>query len=250
MTAVIIGMVSAKGSPGVTTSALAVASTWPRPVVVVEADPFGGDVRAGLGGGEWPPGTGLMELIVDLRSLAPHAAVRRQAHQFAPHAPAVVAGLGRAGQAASVPWDRLATALKSAGCDAVADCGRFAPTDGVVPLLAACDVVIVVCRSSLRAVRAAARLVPVIQSGVGAGPLDPRVSLLVIAPGAPYPAADIAQCCRLPLLGDLPDDARSAAVWSDGAKATRGFGRSRLQLAARTVGARLASIADAARGAA
>ena len=243
-------MVSAKGSPGVTTSALAVASTWPRPVVVVEADPFGGDVRAGLGRGEWPPGTGLMELVVDLRSMGPQDAVRRQAHQIAPHMPAVIAGLGRVGQAASVPWGQIAGALRSTGCDVVADCGRFAPTDGVVPLLAACDVVIVVCRSSLPAARAAARLVPLLQSGLGADALDPRVSLLVVAPGAPYPADEVARCCGLPLLGDLPDDARSSEVWTGGARPPRGFGRRRLQLAARTIGARLASMADASRGAA
>lgn len=241
-------MISAKGSPGVTTSALAVASAWPRPVVVVEADPFGGDVRAGLGGGEWPPGIGLMELVVDLRSMAPHDAVRRHAHQVAPHTPAVVAGLGRVGQAASVPWDRVVAALRATDCDIVADCGRFAPTDGVVPLLAACDVVVVVCRSSLPSVRAAARLVPVIQSGLGAGRLDARVSMLVIAPGAPYPAENVAQCCQLPLLADLPDDPRSAAVWSGGTSPSRGFGRGRLQLAARAVGARLASVGEAQRG--
>ena len=33
-----------KGSPGVTSTALALAAVWPRPVVLLEADPAGGDL--------------------------------------------------------------------------------------------------------------------------------------------------------------------------------------------------------------
>ena len=38
----LIVMFSAAGSPGVTASALGVALTWPRPVLLVEGDPTGG----------------------------------------------------------------------------------------------------------------------------------------------------------------------------------------------------------------
>jgi len=246
----LVGMVSAKGSPGVTTCALAVTATWPRPAVMVEADPFGGDVRAGLGVGEWPPSAGLAELVVDLRSVGADEAMARRSHQAAVHAPAVLAGLGRTGQAPGVPWLQLAAAFRSITSDVVADCGRFMPTDGVAPLLAACDVLVVVTRSSLSAVRATARLVPVVQQGLRAGPGDPRVSVLVVGPGEPYGADEVAQGCALPLLGAMPEAARAAAVWSDGAPPPRGFARSGLQRAARAIGVRLTALGDSSRGAA
>src|SRR5207244_2826784 len=42
---------SAKGSPGVTTAVQLVAGAWPagRPLLIVEADPAGGDLAARLG---------------------------------------------------------------------------------------------------------------------------------------------------------------------------------------------------------
>ena len=38
----LIVLTSASGSPGVTTSAVGLALTWPRPALLVEADPTGG----------------------------------------------------------------------------------------------------------------------------------------------------------------------------------------------------------------
>ena len=38
----VIALASASGSPGVTTTALGLAMLWPRPVLLVEADPTGG----------------------------------------------------------------------------------------------------------------------------------------------------------------------------------------------------------------
>ena len=38
----VIALASASGSPGVTTTALGLALLWPRPVLLVEADPTGG----------------------------------------------------------------------------------------------------------------------------------------------------------------------------------------------------------------
>ena len=37
----VIALTSASGSPGVTTTALGLALSWPRPVLLVEADPTG-----------------------------------------------------------------------------------------------------------------------------------------------------------------------------------------------------------------
>src|SRR5215217_7772269 len=52
--AVLIAIASMKGSPGATSTSLALAAMWPRPVVLVEADPSGGDLayrcKAAYGG--------------------------------------------------------------------------------------------------------------------------------------------------------------------------------------------------------
>ncbi|BBG00460.1 MULTISPECIES: hypothetical protein [Pseudonocardia] len=251
MSGVLIGLASAKGSPGVTTSTLTLASVWPRTALVLEADPFGGDIRAGLGEGEWPSTAGLAEVVVDLRSTGLNEALTRRVHKPAPHAPPVLAGLACVGQATSVPWSRLGSALaRLTGADVLADCGRFAAADGVAPLLRECDALVLITASSLRAVRATARIAPLLQEELAVGPDDPRVSLLVVDADEPYPAAQIAAACRLPLLGELPDDPRAAAVWSDGARPWRAFTRSPLQREARHIVTRIMAIGGRARGAA
>ncbi len=40
----LVALCSDKGSPGTTTTALALAAGWPTPAVVIEADPYGGDL--------------------------------------------------------------------------------------------------------------------------------------------------------------------------------------------------------------
>lgn len=242
----LVGLVSAKGSPGVTTSALALAAAWPRPALMVEADPFGGDVRAGLGGGEWPAGAGLAEAVVDLRSISLDEALNRRVFRPASWAPPVLAGLGCVGQATTLPWSRLGSALaKLSGADVVADCGRFAVADGITGLLRACDALVLVTGSSLREVRAAARVAALLSEELDVRPGDRRVSVLVVAAGDPYPGPEIAIVCGVPLVGELPDDPRAAAVWSDGEQPWRGWRRSALQREVHRVAARLAEIGGA-----
>ncbi len=236
----LVGLVSAKGSPGVTTTVLALASQWPRAALVLEADPFGGDIRAGLGGGSWPASAGIADAVVDLRSTGIEEALRRRVHRPAPHAPAVLAGLGCVGQAGSVPWGQVGTALgRLRGADTIADCGRFALGDGVTSLLGTCDALVLVAGSTLRAARAASRVAPLLRDELGVTPSDPRASVLVVGPGEPYSTAEIASGCDMPPLGELPRDHRAAAVWCDGARPGRSFERSPLQRAARNVAERL-----------
>ena len=40
----LIALFSAKGSPGVSTTAMLTAALWPRPSILVDADPMGGDI--------------------------------------------------------------------------------------------------------------------------------------------------------------------------------------------------------------
>ena len=61
-----VAVASAKGSPGVTTAALLFAALWPRPSVMVECDPSGGDVALrmpGIDGEPLDPNPGLLNLV-------------------------------------------------------------------------------------------------------------------------------------------------------------------------------------------
>lgn len=62
----LIALASAKGAPGVTTTSLVLGALWPRPVVVAECDPSGGDVATrlpGADGSALDPQTGLLSLV-------------------------------------------------------------------------------------------------------------------------------------------------------------------------------------------
>lgn len=241
----LVSFVSAKGSPGVTTAVLAVASRWYRTAVVLDVDPFGGDVPAGLGRGAWPPDAGLLELMVDVRSMPVEEALRRRVVVAATFAPPVLSGFGGLGQAAAVPWRQLgAEFAQLSDADALADCGRYLPGD-VSELVASSDHVVVVSGSSLPAARATSRLVSTLRdSGPGRWSHD-ELSLLVIRSGQPYSAGEVAQSCSVRLLGELPDDPGAARVWSDGVPPGRGFGRSALQREAMQVGSALRTVTGA-----
>jgi hypothetical protein len=234
---VLIGLLCAKGAPGVTTSSLAIAAQWPRPAVVIDADPSGGDIAAGLGRGAWAAGCHLLELVARCRTQPLETALRTLVVRPGEHAPLVLAGLGSPAQAAAVPWATLGDGLARLDTvDVVCDLGRYLHGGGNRDLLEVCDKILVVTRSTLPAVRATVRLLDLLH----AGRFDARTGLLVVAAGRPYPANEVAAACRTPLVHDLPDDPRTAAVWSDGTAAGRGLSRSPLQRAARRVAEALA----------
>ncbi|MHB8341736.1 MAG: hypothetical protein ACYDB7_11270, partial [Mycobacteriales bacterium] len=63
----VLELASAKGAPGASTTALALALVWPRPILLVECDPAGGDLLAGYLAGADPPGGGLLGLALAAR---------------------------------------------------------------------------------------------------------------------------------------------------------------------------------------
>ncbi|MDF0752962.1 hypothetical protein NLU14_22305, partial [Marinobacter sp. 71-i] len=70
----LISIASVKGSPGVTSTALALAAVWPRPVVLLEADPSGGDLAyrcKAAHGGPVAANKGLLQLAAAVRGGLP-----------------------------------------------------------------------------------------------------------------------------------------------------------------------------------
>ena len=78
----VIALTSASGSPGVTTTALGLALLWPRPVLLVEADPTGGSgLLAGYFRGTREYDGGLIELALTVE----HASTTRSPRSSAAH---------------------------------------------------------------------------------------------------------------------------------------------------------------------
>src|SRR2546429_3663151 len=65
----LVAIASDKGAPGVTTASVVLAAVWPRPVLLAECDPAGGDLlyRFLAADGRLDPGRGLLSLAVAAR---------------------------------------------------------------------------------------------------------------------------------------------------------------------------------------
>jgi hypothetical protein len=67
----VIALTSASGSPGVTTTAVGMALLWPRPLILVDADPTGGSgILAGYFRGTREYEAGLIELALSPADVA------------------------------------------------------------------------------------------------------------------------------------------------------------------------------------
>jgi hypothetical protein len=143
-----------KGAPGVTTASVALAAVWPRPVLLAECDPAGGDLVYRLpaaDGGRLDPRRGLLSLAV---------AARRglQPHQVWEHAQKlrggldILAGVSGAEQGAGLEllWGSVGRILAAVPqADVIADCGRVGVDGPVYDLLAQASAVILLTRVSL-----------------------------------------------------------------------------------------------------
>lgn len=153
----IVALASAKGAPGVSTTAVALTIAWHRPAVLVEADVSGTSaVMAGFLRASHPHDRGLVQLSLARRAapltvqdLWNNTLALGPDRHLVPGLsdPAQALGLSDAGQAEALPgvWAELTTVLlglERAGIDAVVDVGRLGATYGPVSLLRAADAVV------------------------------------------------------------------------------------------------------------
>jgi MinD-like ATPase involved in chromosome partitioning or flagellar assembly len=243
---VLIALCSAKGAPGVTTSALALALCWPRPVILAELDPAGGDVLAGYGRAQLAAGG-----LADLELAARRGGL---ADQLAAHLlqldgtgrVRLLPGLTDPAGARRVNWERLGAALASVqdgAVDVLADCGRLRAEHFPAEVVQRAATALVVTGSTLRAVHAAAHAVTELRQRTAGRPGG--LAVLVVGSGEPYGTTEIETALGAPVVGSLPRDARTAAVLSDGVPAGRLFAQTALMRAARTTAARLGELAAA-----
>ena len=208
----LIALASLKASPGVTTTALALAATWPAAGrrLLVEADPAGGDLGLRLG---LPADTGLAGLAAAARHGHEPGMAWRHARQLdgevhlvtapagAEQAIACVAALAAAG---------LPQELAAGPEPALADCGRLYPGSPALAVVAAAEVTLLVIRPLISEL---AHLEPRARGLQEAGV---RLAL-VLAPGGrrpagepAYPAEEVSATLGIPVAGTLPDDPRAA----------------------------------------
>lgn len=226
----ILSLVSACGSPGVTTTVVGLALAWPRPVIVIEADPVASTaIQAGYLRAQVPPGAGLIDLLVAARAGTDLGQGLRQA--LIPLAEdsqaSLLPGIRVPRQAGAVMplWRDLApvlTGLGQAGIDVLVDAGRMAAAGTPEPLLRASSSVLLATRTSLPAIAGATAWArDLAETGL-------PLSLLVIGSGHPYKAGEVSKHLALPVAARLPLDPVSAQVYATGEPPGRRFATSAL----------------------
>ncbi|MEU8192411.1 hypothetical protein AB0C10_01360 [Microbispora amethystogenes] len=150
----LIVLAADKGAPGVTTAATALGAVWPRPVLLAECDPSGGDLAyrlPGIDGSVLNPGRGLLSLgAVARRGL--HTDLLYEHTQKLVGGLDVLAGLTNGEQAAGLTWlwgplGRAFASLPQA--DVLADCGRLGLHAPINDLMAEADLVVLFTRANL-----------------------------------------------------------------------------------------------------
>lgn len=226
----IISLLSAKGSPGVTTATVALALAWResnpgRSAIAVDSDPIGGDTAAGVLRGALANTAGLMSIAVarsaDAMGAVAAAAVDLRSDRAARLLPGVP-DEARSG-ALDLAWEALgsaAPALDAARTDLIVDAGRVSRAALQAPWLAGSDLAVLLVRPTLPAVTAAHRFA--VAWPLAAVPLH----LVVVDAPSPYRPDTVAEAVGIPLLGSVAFDPVHARVHSEGATPGRGFVRS------------------------
>jgi hypothetical protein len=230
-------LASAGGSPGVTTSALALALTWPSQVIVAECDPSGGDVLAGLFAGHLEARSGLLQLAMEAGA-NPESMTSGLWQQLVDldgeHSRMLLPGIGdpRQGAGLEPSWPALATALSALAADVIADCGRMDVLPACAPVLAAADLAVLVLRPTLRQVSKARQRIEMLADLRGG---TERLALLLIGRGT-HSARDVQRVLGVQVAGSLTDDDRTASMLSDGTGSRRGLATRPLLRSARPAG--------------
>jgi cellulose biosynthesis protein BcsQ len=145
---------SAKGSPGVSTAAVALGLTWAGPAVVADLDPAGGDLSLRYRdqeGRPLDPDRGLMSLAAAVRRGSEGVQVGEHLQAAGGRLPLLV-GVTRPEQvtALGTSWQHVSRSLTSMpGHDVLADCGRVLPGSATMPVLTQADAILILTRPTM-----------------------------------------------------------------------------------------------------
>jgi hypothetical protein len=235
----ILILTSAGGSPGVTTLAVGLALTWPRPVLLADCDPGAHQaVLAGYLRGQSSSGKGLLrvaeghrdrrplrEVVID--QCLPLTGEDGDRRLFLP-------GFTRPGSAShfGAVWEDLAETFDRLGdvdVDVIVDAGRVGPTGLPIPLVERSSLTALVLASTLRAVMSARVHLPTLtdHTRLSSSARHP-FGLIVVGEGQPYSRGEITKALGVPVVAEVARDPQPAAHLSDGVPRPRRFDSSAL----------------------
>jgi hypothetical protein len=245
-------LAAAKGSPGVTTSAVVLSSVWPGDPILADLDPAGGDIALRYrdnAGVPLDPDRGLLSL---------GAAVRRGTTevQLTDHIQRISGGLevltGVSSpdqvQGLGPTWQHLARSLRSVpGRDVIADCGRLTPGAATIPVLQSADAVLMLARPSVEGLSHLRELIRGLTEILQLGGYDavPVGVALITSYRDARTAGDVQSILdqaglRASVLGILAEDDKAATAIRTGD--SRRFRQSLLTRSAAEIGGRLRTI--------
>lgn len=227
-----VSMFSIKGAPGVTTLACLLGAAWPvpGPVLVVEADPSGGDLAARFG---LSVHSGWNSLVSATRRSGESTSVHPHLQELPGGLPVLVGARGDERRGAGSHEGRLIRELPegdsgqpgASGGLTIVDLGRLSAGDEVSESWLACsDVALLVVRGdasgAVRLRDRAGRLADAVGCGIG-----------VVAVGTGYTSLEIAEFAEradVDAVADIPLDSAAADVASGASGAGRRLDRSLL----------------------
>lgn len=246
----ILLLTSAGGAPGVTTLAVGLALTWPRPVLLVDADPGAHQaVLAGYLAGRSAGGKGLLrvaeahrdhrplrEVVIDQTlALSDEDDVRRL---FLPG----FTKPGSAGHFGPV-WEDLADTfdrLADVDIDVIVDAGRLTGAGPPPQLVERSALTALVLESNLRAIMSARVHLPTLRDHPRLSPGDGgQLGLVIVGESQPYASAEISKALGLSVLATIAREDQHASCLSDGRPRSRRFENSALMRSIRTAATQL-----------
>lgn len=205
-------LVAAKGSPGVTTAAAALAAvaTTSGRSILAELDPSGGSIAVLTG---QPSVVGLVDAATLLRRVTSAAAIDENATML-PHGIATLLAPNSGPVAESVIGsiaERWVPALRTAALDVIVDAGRWEPGQSTARRILGADLVVVVVRPTIASVESTRHLVDRIREAAK------RPAAALVVGGKPYRPEEVAAHLDMPLAGTLAWDPRGATnLWANG----------------------------------
>lgn len=229
----VVLLCGAPGSPGVTTTALGLALTWPHDVVLADCDRDPSQpILAGYLRGVDHQGRGLGSLLqlhregTDFSSeiwqhtlaLTEDDDPRRRFLPGFPHP-----GMPRLFEPVWTPLAEGLAGLDSVGADVLIDAGRIGPSGLPLSLLTNADAVLVVTRSSLRSLASTRIHLGTLADQLAGLPVSLPWGMAVVGPNRPYANGEIAAQFQAEIWAALPWAPKQAEVLIDGAPEPRRF---------------------------
>lgn len=223
----LLAVCSLKGSPGVTTLAVALAARWPveENPILVEADPAGGDLMARFRLSESP---GLVSMAAAARRTADPSLLAEHVQLLPPGLRVVVGPVGteqaRAALGALDGSSALRHVVGQPGTVVIADCGRVDPDSPALPMICSADAMLLLAHPRDDELAHVASKLPTAQRW------SRRPGFVLVGDG--YPTRTVCQALGIPVMAHVPRDDRGAAVLGGQSNARYGPARSPLGRAA------------------